>query len=118
MFKVSASKYWETHYQFDKESPKKRKRLSSEFIDLLLVNTILPLQFSYADYQGTDKTEDFLELIKQIKAESNTVISKFASVGISSENAFQTQTLLQLKKNYCEKNRCLQCQIGIHLLKN
>lgn len=118
MFKVSASKYWETHYQFDKESPKKRKRLSSEFIDLLLVNTILPLQFSYADYQGTDKTEDFLELIKQIKAESNTVISKFASVGVSSENAFQTQTLLQLKKNYCEKNRCLQCQIGIHLLKN
>ena len=118
MFKVSASKYWETHYQFEKESPKKRKQLTPEFIDLLLVNTILPLQFSYADYQGTDKSEDLLELVKQLKAESNTVISKFAIIGISSENAFQTQALLQLKKNYCEKNRCLQCQIGIHLLKN
>jgi hypothetical protein len=118
LFKVSASKYWETHYQFDKESPKKRKQLSAKFIDLLLVNTILPLQFSYADYQGTDKSEDLLDLIKQLKAESNTVISKFATIGISSENAFQTQALLQLKKMYCEMNRCLQCQIGIHLLKN
>ena len=117
LFTVSASKYWETHYQFDKESPKKRKQLSSEFIDLLLVNTILPLQFSYADYQGTDKTEDLLGLIQQVKAESNTVISKFESIGITSENAFQTQALLQLKKNYCQKNQCLHCQIGIHLLK-
>jgi hypothetical protein len=118
LFKVRASKYWETHYQFDKESPKKRKQLSAEFIDLLLVNTILPLQFSYADYQGTDKSEDSLDLMKQLKAESNTVISKFATIGVSSENAFQTQALLQLKKMYCEMNRCLQCQIGIHLLKN
>jgi hypothetical protein len=118
LFKVSASKYWETHYQFDKESPKKKKPLSSNFVDLLLVNSVLPLQFAYSNYQGTDKSEDLLELIKQLKAESNTVISKFATIGISSENAFQTQALLQLKKMYCEMNRCLQCQIGIHLLKN
>ena len=118
LFSVCASKYWETHYQFDKESPKKKKSLSSNFVDLLFVNSVLPLQFAYSNYQGTDKTEDLLDLMKQLKAESNAVISKFNTIGIPTENTFQTQALLQLKKNYCEMNRCLQCQIGIHLLKN
>jgi len=116
-FKISASKYWETHYQFDKESPKKKKSLSNDFVDLLVVNSVLPLQFAYSNYLGTDKTEELLELIKQVKAESNTIISKFESIGLISKNAFQTQALLQLKRNYCERNSCLQCQIGIYLLK-
>ena len=87
-------------------------------MDLLFVNSVLPLQFAYSNYQGTDKTEDLLDLMKQLKAESNAVISKFNTIGIPTENTFQTQALLQLKKNYCEMNRCLQCQIGIYLLKN
>lgn len=117
LFSVSASKYWETHYQFDKKSPKKKKRLSIGFIDLVLVNSVLPLQFAHSNYQGTDKTEDLLSLVSQLKAETNAIISKFSAIGIPSENAFQTQALLQLKKKYCEQNRCLQCQIGNHLLK-
>lgn len=116
-FKISASKYWETHYQFDKVSPKKKKSLSNDFVDLLVVNSVLPLQFAYSNYLGADKTEELFELIKQVKAESNTIISKFESIGLISKNAFQTQALLQLKRNYCERNSCLQCQIGIYLLK-
>ena len=118
LFSVSAPKYWETHYQFDKKSPKKKKRLSIGFIDLVLVNSVLPLQFAHSNYQGTDKTEDLLSLVSQLKAETNAIISKFSAIGIPSENAFQTQALLQLKKKYCEQNRCLQCQIGNHLFKN
>lgn len=118
LFSVSASKYWKNHYQFDKESPNKMKQISATFIDLLLVNTVLPLQFAYANYLGTEKTETLLKLITQLKPENNTIISKFENLGVSVTNAFQTQSLLQLKKNYCDKNRCLQCQIGIHLLKN
>jgi hypothetical protein len=32
-------------------------------------------------------------------------------------SAFETQALLQLKNEYCSKSRCLECNIGIELMK-
>mgnify|MGYP000296505295 CR=1 FL=1 len=51
---VSASLYWQNHYQFDRESPKKKKGLSKSFIDLIIINTIISLQFAYAKSQGKE----------------------------------------------------------------
>ena len=50
--------------------------------------------------------------------EKNAVLDKFSSFGIKSKNAFETQSLLQLKNEYCNKSRCLDCAIGMELLKN
>ena len=50
--------------------------------------------------------------------ERNTVIDKFKSFGITANNAFETQSLLQLKNEYCNKSKCLSCAIGIELIKN
>jgi hypothetical protein len=47
-FEVAVSAYWQNHYQFDKESPKKLKKLSKSFVDLIVINTIIPLQFAFA----------------------------------------------------------------------
>ena len=115
---VSVSNYWQTHYQFDKESPKKKKLLSKSFIDLLIINTILPIQFAYAKYQGKEISEDLIEILNQIAPESNAVIDKFKSFGIISKNAFDSQSLLQLKNEYCNKSRCMDCSIGMELMKN
>jgi hypothetical protein len=57
-------------------------------------------------------------LIEAIQPEKNIIVDRFATIGIVAENAFQTQSLLQLKKEYCDHKKCLQCAIGIHLLKN
>ncbi|HNP32224.1 MAG TPA: DUF2851 family protein [Flavobacterium sp.] len=118
LFDVSVSGYWETHYQFDKESPKKRKLFSKSFIDLLIINTIVPFQFAYAKSQGKETTETILELMHSIKPEKNIVIDKFYQFGIKARNAFETQSLLQLKNEYCNCSKCLQCAIGIELLKS
>ena len=117
IFNVAVSEYWETHYQFDRVSPKKRKALSKAFIDLLIINTIVPLKFAYAKSLGQDNSEQLIELLIQVSPEQNAIIDKFISLKMKIENAFDTQSLLQLKNEYCNKVRCLHCNIGIELLK-
>jgi hypothetical protein len=118
LFEVGVSPYWETHYQFEKESPKKKKQFSKSFVDLLVINTIVPFQFAYAKYQGKDISEQLLHLMETIAPEKNIIIEKFSNFGIPSKSAFETQSLLQLKNNYCNHSKCLQCAIGTQLLKN
>jgi hypothetical protein len=117
VFDVSASNYWQNHYQFDKESPKKKKKLSKSFIDLIMINTIVPLQFAYAKSQGKEISEDLIQLLDEVAPEKNAIMDKFSSFGIKSKNAFESQSLLQLKNEYCNKSRCLECAIGMELLK-
>lgn len=117
IFNVQVSEYWKTHYQFNKESPKKRKALTNSFIDLLLINTIIPLKFIYANSQGKDISENLIDLLNEIQAEKNVIIEKFNSFGIESKTAFETQSLLQLKNEYCNQKRCMNCAIGLELLK-
>ncbi len=117
LFQISASEYWINHYQFDKESPKKMKSLSKSFIDLIVINTIIPLQFAFAKSQGKEISEDLIQLLNEVTPEKNAIIDKFNSLGIVSKSAFDTQSLLQLKNEYCNKSKCLRCSIGIVLLK-
>ena len=117
LFAISISNYWQTHYQFDKESPKKKKQFSKSFIDLLVINTIIPIQFAYAKSQGKEVSETIITLLQEVASEKNVIIQKFAGFGVKSKNAFETQSLLQLKNEYCNHCKCLQCAIGIQLLK-
>ena len=118
IFELSVSDYWKTHYNFDKSSPKKEKTLSKAFIDLVIINTIIPVQFAYAQSQGKENVETIIELLSNIPAEKNNIIEKFTTFGIKSKNAFESQSLLQLKNEYCNAQKCLQCAIGLELLKN
>ena len=118
IFKVPVSDYWQTHYQFDKESPKKIKLLSKAFIDLIIINTIIPIQFAFAKSRGLEITETLIMLLQQIAAENNGVIDKFNFLGINARSAFETQSLLQLKSEYCNNGRCVDCAIGNALLRS
>ena len=117
LFEITISDYWQTHYQFDKESPKKKSPFSKSFIDLLVINTIVPIQFAYTKSQGKEASESLLNLLREVAAEKNIIIEKFSNFGIKAKNAFETQSLLQLKNEYCNHSKCLQCAVGIQLLK-
>lgn len=117
VFEVQAAPYWSTHYRFDKESPKKRKALSKSFVDLLIINTIVPFKFAYAKATGKEITEDLLALMQTLAPESNAVMDKFKQFKMVPENAYDTQALLQLKNEYCNHKRCMQCSIGLEILK-
>lgn len=113
----SVSSYWKTHYTFDATSPKKEKKISKPFIDLLIINTIVPIQFAYAKAMGKDISEQFIPFMTKCKPEKNTIIEKFATFGVKATNAMETQALLQLKNEYCNQKRCLQCGLGMFFLK-
>lgn len=117
-FSISVSDYWKTHYVFDKESKFTTKKLTTSFIDLLLLNTILPLRFVYLKSLGKSDFDDVLEMYRNLNPEKNSIIDKFKDLNISVENAFDSQTLIHLKKNFCEEKKCLQCAIGVKLLRN
>ena len=65
-----------------------------------------------------ESSQEIIDLIEAIQPEKNIVINKFSAIGVVAKNAFETQSLLQLKKEYCEAKKCLQCAVGVHLLKN
>jgi hypothetical protein len=118
LFKVGALDYWQEHYQFDKKSPVKKKTLSKSFVDLIVINTLIPILFAFAKSQGKEISENLFNLINEVSPEKNVIIDKFDSFGIKSTNAFETQSLLQLKNEYCNKSKCLECAIGMELLNN
>jgi len=117
LFHVLLNEYWQTHYTFNKTSPKKVKRITKRFVDLLLINTIIPLKFNHLKNLNMNIDEDFLSFLKMIKAEKNAIVSKFSDLKIKADNAFDSQALLELKNNYCAKKRCLHCAIGNSLLR-
>lgn len=117
LFKIDLNEFWDTHFTFNKESKKRKKRFTKSFIDLLLINTIIPLKFMYLKSRVVFDEEQFLSVLKQIKSEKNGIVSKFSALGIQSENALDSQAFIQLKNNYCTKKRCLHCAIGNKLLR-
>lgn len=119
LFSVKASEYWERHYRFDVPAEKKKSRkLGQSSIDILLINTIIPFTFIYgAIHNKPDLKEKAVEWLGQIKAENNTFTRLFSALGIPAENAMHSQAMVQLKTNYCDNKRCLECAIGHFLLK-
>ena len=117
LFKIQASPYWTTHFRFGKETKPKVKELGIASIHLLLINTIIPFTFVYGKQTGSEVLmEKAVNWLEQIKAENNSITRHFKDRGIKANNAMQSQALIQLKNNYCDKKRCLECRIGYLLL--
>ncbi|WP_282040610.1 DUF2851 family protein [Winogradskyella flava] len=116
LFKKGVSEFWMTHYTFSKTSKVSKKLLTKSFVDLLLINTVIPLKFCYAKAQGRTIDDELLELIKQIKIENNSIVKKFLDLKAMQKTSLTSQALLQLKEEYCDKNKCLQCAIGNQLI--
>lgn len=115
-FNKGVTGFWMTHYTFGKTSKVSKKLMTKSFIDLLIINTLIPLKFSYAKTFGKSIEEDVFKLVRAIKIENNSVVSKFMELKPMEKNALTSQAILQLKQNYCENNKCLQCAVGNSLI--
>ena len=115
---TSASSYWNNHFRFDAISPGKNKKLGLLSINIILINTIIPLLFLYGKMKNNFQLQErTINWLCEIRPESNSVTRKFLSIGLEATNAMQSQALLQLKNNYCSKKKCLDCRFG-HILLN
>ena len=115
---VTASDYWNDHYIPREVSVFQKKQLGGPMIDNIIINTIIPLLFVYGNYYDQHSyTEKVMKWLGEMKTENNTIIHQFEQLGIGSKTAFDSQALIELKNEYCDKKRCLECAIGNFLLK-
>ncbi|HEX6191687.1 MAG TPA: DUF2851 family protein, partial [Chitinophagaceae bacterium] len=115
---ITANDYWHYHYKFDELSVFKKKTMGSAMINNVIINTIVPVLFTYGHYHGENAyKQKALQWLEKIDAESNSVTKGFNNLEITCRSAFDSQALLELKSNYCDKKRCLDCGIGNILLK-
>jgi len=116
LFQITTLPFWDTHYNFKSISANRNKKISKAFVDLLIINTISPLQFLYFKKNGIEKTEGILELMASLPKEENQIVNTFNKLKFVASNAMQSQALIELKNKYCNPNKCLQCAVGNSLL--
>jgi hypothetical protein len=110
--------YWETHYTFGSTSIKNEKNLSPLSIDLLIINTAIPMFFAYGKHKSDESLcERAFDFLEQLKAENNYITRMWSTCGLDISSAGDSQALIQLKKEYCDKKDCLRCRIGYEYLK-
>lgn len=120
MFHIEISEYWQTHFTFGGKQHKMRsKGFSRSFVNLLIINCIIPFKYHYMKYLGKEDPEAIQSILNSIPAEKNALIGIFERLRpLTIKDAMDSQALIQLKKEYCDKNRCLKCELGASLLKN
>ena len=117
LLSVSASAYWETHYTFGSLSKRRTKKVSTAFVDLLIINSLAPMKLLYARSMGKDIWSSIRSLMESCPPENNHILNSLSLLGMRPTNALMSQALLQKFEHYCEKNRCLDCALGRYLLK-
>lgn len=120
LFDISSSEYWQSHYHFEKINAKVSSGLlgkSSRYG--LLINTVVPLLFAYSKNTDNALHQDVgMEILELLPEEKNSVVNKMTEIGFGGGNAARSQALLELKSQYCDDKKCLNCAIGAQLLKS
>ncbi len=117
-FNITASAYWNVHYRFDESSTFKKKNIGKSFIENIFINTIIPVLFAYGELHDNNQYKDkAIKWLEQLDAEKNVITKGFVRLGLQNRNAFDSQALLEMKNEYCNKKKCLQCAVGNALLK-
>ena len=116
---VEASDYWDTHYTFaSTPSAPTKKRVTDSAVTLQLINSVAPFYYSYGRRKDNEQyCEQAILLLEQLKAENNYIIRTWIDCGLLVKNAADSQALIQLKKQYCNRHDCLRCRIGYEYLR-
>lgn len=117
LFCVCPSVYWETHYQLNKKSISKAKTLGRSTVFLMIINSVLPYLYYFSIQKANEKLRrKVLEMLEEIPPEQNTIIRNWKLLEFNPSSAYESQALIHLKQEYCNKKKCLSCTIGNYLL--
>jgi len=109
--------YWLYHYRFDDLGTQKEKRLGNFMINNMLINTVIPIVYSYGLIKKEISfQEKAVNWLMEIAPEQNRVTKEWASYRILNHTAFDSQALLELSNCYCKEKLCLNCTVGVSIL--
>jgi hypothetical protein len=120
LLSVYASEYWNTHYRFEEAQKRSTvKHLGIASVYNVIINTVAPIQFLYAYKQGeTSQQHKALQLLEDLPREHNSIIEIWDNAGWKVKDAAQSQAVLQLYNNYCSAKRCLECAVGLSIIRS
>jgi Protein of unknown function (DUF2851) len=115
---VEASDYWTNHIDFEKSSMVRKGALSKTAIENLIINVTVPFLVALWQDRGEEHyLQVAQELLMQLGPERNKILSSWNALGWNVSNAYDSQGLIQLYNNYCKDKRCLDCSIGLELIR-
>lgn len=105
--------YWKTHYHFGKTSRASEKIMGEKSFQLLLINALIPFLYSYSTFIGNEKLQEYsMRLLELLPFEENHITKKYQQLGFCAMHAGNSQAILELRNEYCEKKRCIDCGVG------
>lgn len=111
--------YWQTHYKFGKPVKARCITLGKDSLYLLLINTMVPLLFSYAAFHGKEELQiRAVSMLEDIPFEENRITRYYKEAGFPAKGALYSQAILELKARYCTSKKCLDCPVGSFVLRN
>ena len=117
-FDITANDFWNYHYTLNDETAYHPKTLGRDFIQHIIINTIVPVLFTYAIMKKEEAfKEKALDFLMELEPEQNAITTQWKKHGVTNQNALHSQALIFLKNNYCNKKLCLECAVGVKLLK-
>jgi len=115
---IKASEYWDDKFNFGKKSAHRLpKILSPEFINLIILNTILPIKYTYHKYHNEEIPDQIINFYKNLSPEKNSVIKNWEKLNVKIKTSLESQSLIYHFKSNCETKNCLNCTIGFKILK-
>ena len=116
--RIEVPEFWMHHYHFKKETVAHNTAISDDFFNLLVINSFSLILFAYGKYVGDSSlVQRALDWLEQVPVESNRIVAIYRKLGFSMQSAMDSQAVLQLQKEYCERKRCLHCGIGASIVK-
>ncbi|MGB5988438.1 MAG: DUF2851 family protein [Marinifilaceae bacterium] len=117
LFKFSTSIYWDTHFCFNDKTKRKSSSMGKSTLDIVIINAVIPTIFAYGRYVNNEIIMDrAIDLLEKIPLEKNYITNMWKQEGLPAKSAADSQALVQLKKEYCDKKRCLHCELGNKLM--
>lgn len=125
-FTAEAHPYWNTHFRFDALSRadelqriKHTRRLGSDSLENILVNTVAVILFAYGRNRNEEQFIDrALRILEICDGEKNAITDNWRRLRVESKHSLDSQALIQLYNRYCTPKKCLDCMIGLKLIRN
>lgn len=115
---VEADGYWRSHYVFEQKSQEKMSYfVGISRVDEIIVNVILPLFSIYFEMFGKKEiAERVLKVYLHYTQNTDNSLIKEISQGLGITEPLKRsvlhQGIIELFRNFCSKDKCLECQIG------
>ena len=84
----------------------------------ILINVLAPFLFILSERESKmELKEQAISVLERLKPETNKKTKAFVSVGLQLSNAMESQALIELKTNFCDHKKCINCRIGANILR-